>query len=128
MLSTSTAQNHLLHPIRLQEHIVIRLNCILKRLIGHNLGFALHESLKAIDDRVEILFGDFVLPFCHVVRLFAVERIGNASGDEDVKLNALFAFLLLQLLAFRNLGGVLGLLGLLGRRWGSWALHLIASH
>jgi hypothetical protein len=106
MLSACTTKHHFLNTIRFKENVVIRLNRILKRLVRHNLRFALHKRLKSIDYRVEILFRYFRLSLCHVVWLFAVKRIRDAARYENVELNALFAFLLLEFVAFGKLCGI----------------------
>lgn len=110
MLRTSAARHHLLHAVRLEEHVVVRLNGVLKRFVGHNLRLALHERLKAIRYRVEVLFSDFLLPFCHVVRLFAIERIRHTPRDKHVQLNAPFALFFLDFVSLGELGRILGLL------------------
>lgn len=106
MLCACSAEHHFLNAIGLEENIMVGLHCILKCLVGHNLRLALHERLEAIHDCVEVLLADFWLSLCHVIGLFAIEGVGNASGDEDVELNALFAFLLLDFLTLGEFDGV----------------------
>lgn len=109
VLRAGAAGNHLLNAIRLEEHVVVRLHGVLKRLVGHYLRFSLHESLKAIRYRVEILLSDFLLSLRHVVRLFTVEWIRDASRHEHIELDSSLAFFLLDLMSLGKFGGVFGL-------------------
>jgi hypothetical protein len=106
MLRASSTCHHLLNAIRLEEHIVVGLNSILKRFVSHYLRLALHKSLKAIRYRVEILFRYFLLTFCHIVWLFAVEWIRYAARNENVELNAPLAFLFLDFVPLSEFGGI----------------------
>lgn len=126
MLGACTTKHHFLYTIRFKKNIMIWLNRILKRLISHNLCFTLHERLKSIDYRVEILFCYFRLSFCHVIRLLAIKWIRDAARYEHVKLNALFAFLLFEFVALGELCGIF--LFTCEWRWGwDWTCEGITS-
>lgn len=127
VLRTGATRDHLLNTIRFEENVMVRLNSVLKCFVGHNLRFSLHKSLKAIRYRVEILLGDFLLSLSHVVRLFTVERIRDASRYEHVKLNSSFALFLFDLMSFGKLCWVFGLLTCKWRRRRGWTLKLLAS-
>lgn len=46
VLRTGARLHHLHHALRLQKDVVVALNGVLERLIGHDLGLSLQKALK----------------------------------------------------------------------------------
>ena len=56
--------------------------------------------LNSCPQFLESLLGDLDVSLCHVTGLLRIERVGDASEDENIKLDPLFSILLLLLLSF----------------------------
>ena len=58
------------------------------------------SHLNSCPQFLESLLGDLDVPLGHVSGLLGIERVSDASEDENIKLDPLFSILLLLLLSF----------------------------
>ena len=86
------------------SYLIIGFDRFREGLVGGYLRLALQERVEAFLDPGQFLFGDLQLAPRHVCRLFGIEMIGNAFGDEHVQLETAFVFFLLPKIFTLNSG------------------------